>query len=72
MRIVRSGCRRALILILCCSLGWSCGPDGHQIVARMAALNLNANAVTQIAALFGVPVETLSDEACALVSEAVV
>lgn len=62
MRIVRSGCRQALILILCGSLGWCWGPDGHQIVARVAALNLNANAANQVAAILGVPVEGLSDE----------
>ena len=62
MRIVRSCCRLAVILILCCSLGWCWGPDGHQIIARMAALNLNANATSQVAAILGVPVATLSDE----------
>ncbi len=62
MRMGRRGCRWALILILCGSPGWSWGPDGHQIVARLAALNLNANATSQIAAILGVSVETLSDE----------
>ncbi len=62
MRIVKRLCRQALVLISCCSLGWSWGPDGHQIVARMAALNLNANAANQVAAILGVSLDTLSDE----------
>jgi hypothetical protein len=62
MRVVRSSCRQALILILSCSLAWSWGPDGHQIIARMAALNLNGNAANQVAAILGVSVESVSDE----------
>ena len=59
---MRSSCRQALVLVLSCSLGWSWGSDGHQIIARMAALNLNANAANQIAVILGVSVEALSDE----------
>lgn len=54
--------RLAPILVLCGSLAWSWGAEGHQIVARVAALNLNPNAASQVAQILGVPVTSLSDE----------
>jgi hypothetical protein len=54
--------RTAPVLLLCQSLAWSWGPEGHQVVGRVAALNLNANAAKQVAAILGVSVDSLPAE----------
>ncbi len=40
-RSLRTSVAGVAVLLLCASYAWSWGNDGHQIVARIAALNFN-------------------------------
>jgi len=53
-RNLRTCAASLALLVLCASYAWAWGNDGHQIVARIAALNLSPNARHHVSQLLGV------------------
>ncbi len=53
-RNLRSSVAVVALLLFCASYAWPWGNDGHQIVARIAALNLTPKARRHVAQLLGV------------------
>src|SRR5436305_7246536 len=54
--------RLSLLLFMFCFPAWSWGPEGHQMVGRMAGLNLNSSATKQVAAILGVAESAVPSE----------
>lgn len=47
--------------VIFAAAAWPWGPEGHEIVARIAAANLNSHAAQEVASLLGVSVDSLAD-----------
>ncbi len=51
---LRTSAAGVAVFLMCAGYAWPWGNDGHQIVARIAAMNLSANARLKVAQLLGV------------------